>query len=401
MIPDLQFLTAYLGLNAFAWLLLYGLGRGEGGYEDPGDPGGPRALPRVSVMVPLYMESRSSILRTARSLARQRYPRDLLEVIFAVEEGDLGTAEGAAEAVEILRREGVEARMHVSRGGRSSKGRALNRALETARGEIVAVYDADDGFEDSQILKAVSLMISRGYAAVGTRVYRHRRTLLGRLAYIDTVIWYDLILKALRGAGLHVPLSGEGLFVRREVLEQLGGFPETLAEDAYLSLLLFEGGYRVGLLDSYVEEPAPSSLASLVRQRMRWYRGHLECLARILLRGRRLRAVAGYAGPIVALSSLAGSTVAAASGIYQAQQALQDPGGPGREAEELRAALIAAESPVPLLVVLVVLRSHRGPVKDPVLAAVAALMPFYWIIISAAALPSLLPKRIEWYRTQR
>lgn len=402
MILDLQLLTAYLGINAFVWLVLYGLGRGRGGYEDPGDLEDPGALPRVSVIVPLYMEKRASILRTAGSLARQKYPGDLLEVVFAVEEGDLETVEGAAEAVEILKKMGIEAGIVVLRGRRSSKGRALNRALEASRGEIVAVYDADDSLEDSQILRAVSLMISRGYAAVGTRVYRHRRSLLGRLTYIDTVIWYDLVLKTLRRAGLHVPLSGEGLFVRRDVLEQLGGFPETLAEDAYLSLMLFEKGHRVGLLDSFVEEPAPSGIASLVRQRIRWYRGHLECLARILLRGRRrLRAIASYAGPLVALSSLAGSTVATASGISQAQQILQDPGGPGRGAEGIYLAVIAAESSAPLVVIVLVLRGHRGPAKDPRLALLTILMPIYWILISAAALPSLLPRRVEWYRTQR
>jgi len=414
---DVVLVTAYLGINALIWATMYSIGRSRRAYErgDIGLTAGGAGLPRVSVVIPLYLEKLESIMRTVRSVAKQRYPRDLLEVWLVVEEGDYETLRGAEAAIEYLEERGIKANIYIAGGGRSSKARALNAVLNSLKGEIIAVYDADDSFEEDQLLEAVKLMTIRGYDAVGLRVYRYGESFLGRLVYIDTVVWYDIILRFLRSSGLHVPLSGEGLYIWRRVLEEVGGFPERLAEDAYLSLILFEKGYRVGLLDSYVVEAAPANISSHIRQRIRWYRGHLECLSRILLQsgGKRLKASISYLSPIAAVISLlmsistialTSSYIARGEGQGVLQSAAQGSSSPQNTLKIYSPpilALLFIEGLVPLAVVAIAVAGHRGPVGSGHVLPYILFLPIYWLMISAAALPALLLRNVRWYRTER
>jgi cellulose synthase/poly-beta-1,6-N-acetylglucosamine synthase-like glycosyltransferase len=422
MVPDMMLITAYLGINAIIWVAMYGIGRDRKGYEKPGSKSVPKEisnheLPTVSIVVPLYLEKPSSIMRTVTSVSRQSYPKDLLEVLLVVEESDSETLRGARAALKYLSKRGIKSSIYILRGRRSSKARALNSVLRFLRGEIIAVYDADDTFDENQVLNAVRLMISRNYGAIGMRVYRYSDNILGKLLYIDTVIWYDLILNTLKKTGLHVPLSGEGLYIWRKVLEKVGGFPEKLAEDAYLSLTLFEKGYRIGLLDSYVEEAAPMGITSHIKQRIRWYRGHLECLSRILLHSsdRRLRASLSYISPIVAVASLIMSIITMVStSSYIArgdihlnsqsyvQNGVEDPQGTlATNINVIMFAMIIAEGLIPIIVVILVVADHRGSRKAKYILPYIPILPLYWILISVAAILAIIYRKVEWYKTRR
>ncbi|MEM1611041.1 MAG: glycosyltransferase family 2 protein [Sulfolobales archaeon] len=421
MVLDIMLVTAYLGVNALIWIAMYGVRRDRIVYERIDIGSGLNGLdiyglPKVSIVVPLYLEKPSSIMRTAISISKQRYPRELLDVVFVVEESDVETLWGAEIASKYLMENGIRSNIYIIGGRRSSKARALNMVLKSLEGEIIAVYDADDSFDEDQVSEAVKLMTARGYDAIGVRVYRYGESLLGKLLYIDTVIWYDLIISFLRRSGLHTPLSGEGLYIRRRVLEEVGGFPEKLAEDAYLSLILFEKGYRIGLLDSYVEETAPKSLSSHLRQRIRWYRGHLECISRIIFHssGRRLRASISYISPIVAVASLLMSIATMMStSTYIARGEGQDiySGGQSGVIDPLELQIrgsaipmliaISIEGVIPLAVVVLTVSNHRGSRDSRSLLPYVALLPLYWILISIAALPAIVLRNIEWYRTRR
>lgn len=414
LVLDLMLLSAYLGFNAIIWITIYGASRDGRSYERPSQNRGFIGLPRVSILVPLYMEKPESIMRTIMSISRQKYPRDLFDVWLIVEEDDIDTLVGAKSALEYLAMRGIRSHLHIVRGRRTSKARALNSVINAVDCDIVAIYDADDTFDENQLANAVELIMSRGYDAVGVRVYRYRDSLLGRLLYIDTIIWYEVILGFLKRAGFHVPLSGEGLYIRRSVLKDLGGFPDRLAEDAYLSLLLFEKGYKIGLLDSYVVESAPIGLSDHIRQRIRWYRGHLECLARIILHssGRRLRASISYLGPVIALTSLIASTTSIF--ITSSYIARGSTNGGTTTGEDLYSGsvllsipqyhllvLILIEGIIPVLIVAIAILNHRGPRKGASLLPYVVIMPIYWILISLATIPAIFFRNIKWYKTRR
>jgi 1,2-diacylglycerol 3-beta-glucosyltransferase len=75
-------------------------------------------------------------------------------------------------------------------------------------------------------------------------------------------------------------LRGNGMFIRREALEAVGGWsPTALTEDLELSTRLAAAGHRVALApEVHVEEEAVEAIAPLWRQRLRWAEGSLRRL---------------------------------------------------------------------------------------------------------------------------
>ena len=231
---------------------------------------------RISILIPLKNESRESIETTLDSIEAFDYSKDFLDVYLIYPANDHVTREGVQR---ILRNKkySYDIKIFEIANSRGLKSSDINRVLDKTSGDIIGVYDADDLIDRRQIKKVLDAF-SRGYVAVSPKVYRYRRSVLGRLVFIETVLWYDLWIELFKRLRLHTSLSGEGLFIKRDVLMRLGGFPETLAEDAMLSLLLASEDLKYGYIDSFVIEQAPKSLRSLIKQRIRWYKGHLEVL---------------------------------------------------------------------------------------------------------------------------
>jgi len=237
--------------------------------------------PFVTVIVALYREKWDDIEMTLHSLLRQTQPRDCFEVLIAVEADDATIQPLADTAVRQLRMAGIESRVTVSDGGRRLKAYALNGAIRQARGEICAFYDASDDIDLRQIEQAARLMREKQYDAVQATVLRKGRSVLSEFLLIDTAFWFRKYIPFVLGLAKGMPLSGEGLFIRTSVLNEVGGFPEVLTEDAYLGIMLTERNKRFGLLSSVITEKAPRNIRAHFVQRLRWNRGYLTCLLRL------------------------------------------------------------------------------------------------------------------------
>jgi cellulose synthase/poly-beta-1,6-N-acetylglucosamine synthase-like glycosyltransferase len=235
----------------------------------------------VSVLVTFCQETRDDIEMTVSSFLAQTYPADRFEVLMAIEPDDEPAARYVAESVRRLRDAGVAGRVVVSDGKVRIKPHALNLAVKLAQGKYCAFYDAADTIDPDQVEKAVRLMEEHDYDVMQSAVFRKGGSILSHFLTIDTIFWYRKYLPLLLRHAQGFPLSGEGLFVRKSVLDEVGGFPEVLTEDAYLGLLLTEGGRRFGILDSVVVEKAPKNAKAHFTQRSRWHRGYLTCLRRL------------------------------------------------------------------------------------------------------------------------
>jgi cellulose synthase/poly-beta-1,6-N-acetylglucosamine synthase-like glycosyltransferase len=238
-------------------------------------------LPYVSVLVTFCQETRADIEMTVSSFLAQTYPADRFEVLMAIEPDDEPVARYAAESVSRMREAGIAGRIVVSDGKVRIKPHALNLAVKQAQGKYCAFYDAADAIDPDQVEKAVRLMEEHEYDVMQSAVFRKGRSILSHFLTIDTVFWYRKYLPLLLRYAQGFPLSGEGLFIRKIVLDEVGGFPEVLTEDAYLGLLLAERGKRFGIVDSIVVEKAPRNAKAHFTQRSRWHRGYLTCLRRL------------------------------------------------------------------------------------------------------------------------
>jgi cellulose synthase/poly-beta-1,6-N-acetylglucosamine synthase-like glycosyltransferase len=81
-----------------------------------------------------------------------------------------------------------------------------------------------------------------------------------------------------------VSLGGNGQFTRLSALQTLKGDPwsRSLTEDLDLGLRLAAEGWRTTTTTkAYVDQQGVESYSRLLRQRTRWYQGHLSCITRL------------------------------------------------------------------------------------------------------------------------
>jgi cellulose synthase/poly-beta-1,6-N-acetylglucosamine synthase-like glycosyltransferase len=364
----------------------------------------------VTVIVALYRETWDDIEMTMDSLARQTCRRDRFEVLLAVEARDADIHPLAERGVRRLRAAGIESRIIVSDGGRRLKAYALNRAIEQARGDICAFYDASDDIAATQVEHAAALMQERGYDAVQATVLRKGRSILSEFLLIDTAFWFRKYIPFVLGLAQGMPLSGEGLFVRRSVLDEVGGFPEVLTEDAYLGIILTEKGKRFGLLSSVITEKAPRHLKAHFVQRLRWNRGYLTCLWRLLrstLSWKRKAALAlpfltplscslAFLGWLLILGQW-GLSVTTGIALPHASFSLVSHPVYARAMYDWAAVLFCVG--IPLCVSSYIHTLWGLGMKRSI--PLVLLLPYYWTFIGLAATCSFFKDTREWGRTER
>lgn len=194
----------------------------------------------------------------------------------------------ATERVSLLRRELPDARQ--------GKGEALNAAarhLESSallggrapEDVIVCVLDADGRIEPNALYDVAGYFADpkAGAVQIGVRMYNAGERLIARLQDFEFVTFTEIFQRGRQRLG-SVGLGGNGQFVRLSALQSLGRDPWTdcLTEDLDLGLRLLTGGWVNNYCPTtHVNQQAVTSLRRLVRQRSRWFQGHLQCWARI------------------------------------------------------------------------------------------------------------------------
>ncbi len=233
------------------------------------------ALPRVSLLVPLYREA-GMIGELVRALSRLDYPRDKLEVRLLLEASD-GTTRAAVAAHPLppwIRP------LVVPDGRPRTKPRALNYALDFAQGDIVGILDAEDRPDPQQLRDVAARFAAEPArtACIQCQLAYHnaRENWLSRCFQIEYSIWFDVLLRGFRALGLPIPLGGTSVYFRRRALEAVGGWDaHNVTEDADLGMRLARRGYEVAVLSSVTEEEANCIAWRWVRQRSRWLKGYL------------------------------------------------------------------------------------------------------------------------------
>ena len=236
-------------------------------------------LPVVSVIVALYREG-DIAGRLIKRLEKLNYPRDLLDIVLAVEADDTVTHHALARAdLPIWMRV-----VTVPDGQLRTKPRALNVALDHCRGSIVGVYDAEDAPDPDQIRKVVTRFHMRGPDVACLQgildFYNPHTNWLSRCFTIEYATWFRLMLPGLQRLGVAIPLGGTTLFFRRAVLVELGGWDaHNVTEDADLGIRLARHGYRTELIETTTGEEANCRPLPWIKQRSRWIKGYMVTYA--------------------------------------------------------------------------------------------------------------------------
>ena len=251
-------------------------------------------LQKVSVLVPLYKEAEIT-KRLLRRLDNIVYPKELLEVFLICEADDTATQASLRSAALPK-----HVRMLVAPKGKiKTKPRAMNFALPFCSGDILCVYDAEDAPESEQVFKAVQHLgnAELRVACLQSRLdyYNQDRNWLARCFTLEYAILFRVFLPGLQRLDLPIPLGGTSMFIRRDVLQEIGAWDaHNVTEDADLGILLYRAGYRVQCLDSTTYEEANHRLRPWIKQRSRWLKGFLMTWGAMMRRPKALIADMGF-----------------------------------------------------------------------------------------------------------
>lgn len=217
---------------------------------------------------------------------------------FAVLVVDDGSDDRTADIVKLRQSERLWLLERRPPDARKGKGQALNAAYRHLRESglllgrshddvVMVVLDADGRIEPNALF-AVSPYFSdplTGAVQIGVRMYNAGDGWLARMQDIEFVTYTEIFQRARQRLG-SVGLGGNGQFARLTALESLGPAPWTdcLTEDLDLGIQLLVAGWRNNFCPTtFVSQQAVTSTARLVRQRTRWFQGHLQCWRRIPL----------------------------------------------------------------------------------------------------------------------
>ena len=233
-----------------------------------------KSLPSFSIVLPVKNE-KPVIDRVLSNLVNLSYPSELFEVVIV----DDCSTDGTVEVCERFAAEFSNIKFY-HRNVSFGKPSALNFGLTNCTGDIVGVFDADNVPEKDTLLAAAVHFRDASVAALQGRLDSLNSTqnmLTQFIAYEDSV-WCEAYLRGKESLGLFVHLRGCGQFIRRSVLEDLGGFDESvIAEDIEISARLIEKGHRIKYTsDIRTWTECPSTLKGFLKQRTRWFRGHME-----------------------------------------------------------------------------------------------------------------------------
>jgi len=233
-------------------------------------------LPTFSVLIPVYREA-EVVPGLVAAMRRLDYPASRLEILFITEANDLATrralpAAGLAENMRVV---------SVPGGQPKTKPRALNYALQDARGILVAIYDAEDVPDRDQLRRAAEAFIEGGprLACVQARltIYNADQSFLSRQFALEYSALFRGLLPALAYLRLPIPLGGTSNHFRRDLLLKCGGWdPFNVTEDADLGIRLARLGYTVSVIPSETSEEAPACWRSWRGQRTRWIKGWIQ-----------------------------------------------------------------------------------------------------------------------------
>ncbi|MFB2593910.1 glycosyltransferase family 2 protein [Paracoccus sp. p4-l81] len=266
-------LIATTGLKALAFAAEV-RGQARDSLRSPPAAPGLIPLPVISVMVPMFNEPDIAPRLVAR-LSAVDYPRELLDVMLVVEEVDTTTR----DALSIAGLPHWMRVVTVPDGPVRTKPRALNYALNFAKGSVIGVWDAEDRPEPSQLRQIAAHFARAGddVACLQGRLdyYNPRVNWLSRCFTIEYAAWFRAMLPGVARLGLVIPLGGTTLFFRRTALEELGGWDaHNVTEDADLGVRLARHGWRTELADTTTHEEANCRTLPWVKQRSRWLKGY-------------------------------------------------------------------------------------------------------------------------------
>lgn len=234
-------------------------------------------LPPVSVLLPVCNE-KLVIRKLLLAVCALDYPKDRLEILVL----DDSTDETHALVEGMLPRfleDGVNIR-HLRRESRAGyKAGNLTFGLSKAKGEFIAIFDADCLPPSDFLLRAMPCFTDKkvGFLQTGIRYVNENASFLTRFQAMEAG-HKESVTSGLSLEGLMASLTGSSCVWRRACIDAIGGISSaTITEDVdmgYKAQLMSWKYVWLGNVTSRAE--FPETMAAFRVQRQRWARGLIQ-----------------------------------------------------------------------------------------------------------------------------
>jgi cellulose synthase/poly-beta-1,6-N-acetylglucosamine synthase-like glycosyltransferase len=244
------------------------------------------SLPRVTVQIPSYNEM-YVIERVIDAVCALEYPRDLLDIQVLDDSTD-ETRVIADNAVRRWRSLGVDVTL-IHRADRAGfKAGALENGLRTAKGEYIAIFDADFVPGADFLQRTIHFFSDPKVGMVQARWEHLNReySFLTRAQAIFLDGHFMLESYTRSASGRFFNFNGTAGILRRATIEDAGGWEhDTLTEDLDLSYRAQMRGWKfIFLPDVTVPAELPVEINSFKAQQCRWAKGAMQTCRKTLPR---------------------------------------------------------------------------------------------------------------------
>ncbi|MFK7783568.1 MAG: cellulose synthase family protein [Crocinitomicaceae bacterium] len=267
-----------------------------------------KELPHVTIQLPMYNES-YVVERLIDRIVELNYPKDKLEIQVLDDSTD-DTIEKAKAKVEHYQKQGFDIQ-YIQRDHRVGfKAGALDYGLSSAKGEFVAIFDADFMPDVNFLMEAIPYFSSEKVGVVQSRwtYLNENYSFLTRLQTVILNTHFSVEQGGRNASGAYINFNGTAGIWRKSCIADAGGWEaDTLTEDLDLSFRAQIKGWKFAYVRE-IESPSelPVTLPAYRAQQFRWSKGAAECVrknVRMLIKDKRPSAWAKLIGSFHLLNS--------------------------------------------------------------------------------------------------
>lgn len=241
-------------------------------------------LPLVTVQLPYYNEL-YVVERLVHAVCRLNYPKDKLEIQLLDDSTD-ETVDLSSRLVQEYQELGFDIKVLHRENRQGYKAGALKDGLDVAKGDYIAIFDADFVPKEDFLIKTVPYFVDRNVGMVQTR-WEHINedySFLTRAQALALDGHFVIEQQIRHKAGFFINFNGTAGIWRKQTIIDAGNWhSDTLAEDLDLSYRAQLQGWQFVFLNN-VTSPAelPADINSLKTQQFRWTKGAIETARKML-----------------------------------------------------------------------------------------------------------------------
>jgi len=248
------------------------------------DLSNPEEIPYVTIQLPVFNEM-YVMERLLDNIALMDYPKDKLEIQVLDDSTD-ETVKTTLEHIKKIQSTGLDIK-HITRIDRSGfKAGALKEGLEIAKGEFIAIFDADFLPQKNWLKRTILYFKNPEIGVVQTRWGHINRnySILTRIQAFALDAHFTLEQVGRNSKGHFINFNGTAGIWRKECIIDAGNWEgDTLTEDLDLSYRAQLKNWKFKYLED-VETPAelPVVISAARSQQFRWNKGGAENFRKML-----------------------------------------------------------------------------------------------------------------------